>query len=437
LEDYQREQVYQLLCHAYDNVPYYRKIFHELGIRATDLSEPLEFLSTFPTLTREVVKRHQTDLLARSIPWYARHVLSSGGTTGEPLRFWAGNNVYGTEWAFIHDMWSRVGFTPGSIRIGVREFPAARKKRWEYDPLNKELAVSTAAINGPAVEDYFNQARRLRASFLHGYPSGIALLARYAEKSRKPVPELKAVLAGSEPTLPWQRELFERVFECPVLTWYGQSEKVILAGECEYSSHYHVYPQYGRMELLDERGTVITEPGIQGELVGTGFMNYAMPLIRYRTGDYAQYVNGRCACGRSYSLISDVEGRRKQHVFVAKDGRMIPATGTFHVWNWSMLENVREFQLEQNEAGKVLINVVPTGSLSELDKRNLLRAMRAWSGDALDFEVRDVSAVKRTARGKVEFLTQNLTVNERERHFERGFATPADVRAADNGPGAR
>src|SRR3954469_1826621 len=84
LEDYQREQVYQLLCHAYDNVPYYRKIFHELGIRATDLSEPLEFLSTFPTLTREVVKRHQTDLLARSIPWYARHVLSSGGTTGEP-----------------------------------------------------------------------------------------------------------------------------------------------------------------------------------------------------------------------------------------------------------------------------------------------------------------------------------------------------------------
>ena len=65
----------------------------------------------------------------------------------------------------------------------------------------------------------------------------------------------------------------------------------------------------------------------------------------------------------------------------------------------------------------MLIYVVPSGSLSELDKRNLLRAMRAWSGDALDFEIRNVSAVKRTARGKVEFLTQNLKVNERAATF--------------------
>jgi len=47
------------------------------------------------------------------------------------------------------------------------------------------------------------------------------------------------------------------------------------------------------------------------ELVGTGFNNVSMPLIRYRCGDLVRPAPAeeRCACGRSFPLIEEVVGR--------------------------------------------------------------------------------------------------------------------------------
>jgi phenylacetate-CoA ligase len=420
LADYQREQLHRVLSHAYENVPYYRKVFDDLGLKPKDISEP-EDLIKLPTLTRADIKQNYNALMARNVSSYSRHYLTTGGTTAEPLGFLMSNNAYFAEWAFIHNMWSRVGFDYQSVRLGVREFSYSGDKCWHHDPLYAELRVSTLAMTDTTLRKCMLEARHLGAYFIHGYPSGITVLARYIEQTQGSVPPFMAVFAGSEPMLPWQRELFERVFRCRVFTWYGQSEKVILAGECEESTHYHAYPQYGYMELVDKNGEVISKPGIIGELVGTGFLNYAMPFIRYRTGDYAQYVGEPCLCGRHCPLICKVQGRRKQDLFVGKEGQMIPGTA-FYVTDWNLLRNVHEFQLEQNESGKVIIKVVPTAAFSEVDREGIVNAMASWAGDALDFEVMTVKSVERTRRGKVVFLLQNLNIPDWAKSFTGDIA---------------
>ena len=407
LTEYQSEQLCLLLRHAYENVPYYRKIFEERGLKPGDIRRP-EDLIKLPTLTRADVKQNYDALVARNVPRYAMHYHPTGGTTGEPLGFLMSNSGYFTEWAFIHDMWSRVGFDYWCIRLALREFPFGDKP-WYYDPLYAELRISTLAMNDANLRECLLKAQRLRVDFIHGYPSAVTVLAHYVEQAQALIPQFRAVLAGSEPTFPWQRELFEQVFKSRIFTWYGHAEGVILAGECEKSPYYHSYPQYGYMELLDEHGALITQAGVVGELVGTGFMNYTMPFIRYRTGDYAQYVGESCSCGRNYPLICSIQGRRKQDLLVGKAGQMIPGTA-FYVTDWNLLKNVREFQLEQSEQGKVIIKVVPAAAFSEADRVDLISAMTSWAGDALDFEVRTVESVKRTPRGKVEFLLQDLNI---------------------------
>ncbi|MBK6901205.1 MAG: hypothetical protein IPH09_18735 [bacterium] len=57
------------------------------------------------------------------------------------------------------------------------------------------------------------------------------------------------------------------------------------------------------VEILD--GNDPCEPGRMGELVITELNDYAMPLIRYRTGDYAMIAVKPCSCGRCTRRIRE------------------------------------------------------------------------------------------------------------------------------------
>ena len=96
---------------------------------------------------------------------------------------------------------------------------------------------------------------------------------------------LKGILCGSERLTEPQRAVLESVFGCRAYSWYGHSERVVLAAEGRRSKHYYFVPQYGYAEF--------GPPNADGlrEVIGTSFHNFAMPLIRYRTGDYVRLVD--------------------------------------------------------------------------------------------------------------------------------------------------
>jgi phenylacetate-CoA ligase len=80
---------------------------------------------------------------------------------------------------------------------------------------------------------------------------------------------------------------------------YGMSERVADATECEQHCGYHVSMEYGIFELLDQQNRPVTEPGKSGVVVGTGFHNNVMPLIRYQMFECGTYADEKCACKRS------------------------------------------------------------------------------------------------------------------------------------------
>lgn len=49
--------------------------------------------------------------------------------------------------------------------------------------------------------------------------------------------------------------------------------------------------------------------GEKGEIMCTALHSYAMPLIRYRTGDLGAFSNELCLCGRGLLPMSYQEGR--------------------------------------------------------------------------------------------------------------------------------
>ena len=409
----QMDRLRDLLADAYANVPYYTRVFDELGMKPGDV-RTLEDLRRLPTLTKAKAKELGAELHSRRVPRWQVHFATTGGTTGEPFGFYLDDSSYETEWAFLLAQWRRVGYTLGHRKITLRGKvidAAERGIYWEENPIYNELYLSSYHLTGENFPRYLEAIRRFAPTYIHGYPSAVSLLAEEFQKHPGSLDGLdfEAVLAGSERIFPEQRRLMEEAFDCRVYSWYGQTEKVILAGECEEAEIYHAFPQYGVTEVLDPDGNPCPA-GTVGELVGTGFMCRYMPLIRYRTGDRGALADRFCdRCGRQYPIVEKLEGR-VQDLVVTSDGRLIPITGLVFGAHLDEYAEIRKLQLVQDEPGRVTVRVAPERKFGAAERENIIREYRRISGGGLEVDVEIVDDIPTTAAGKHRYLVQNVDV---------------------------
>ncbi len=413
LEAYQTQALSRLLDHAYENVPYYRRVFRERSLVPGDIRTPRD-LELLPFLTREGLQKNLPDLKARNYPESAFEYVTTGGSTGIPVGFYYEKGASrAREWAFMKTQWDRVGYRFTDRCVVLRGYTVGSPKDgvfWKKALFGRWLLMSSHHMTEETMPAYIDRIRQFRPRFIQGYPSTIAILARYMrEHGIGPFPTVKAVLCGSENLYPWQRDLLTGTFGCRVFSWYGNSEQTVLAGECEESTHYHIFPEYGIVELIGSDGRPAEEPGAMGEVVATSLINLVCPLIRYRTMDAAVLGGGQCSCGRAYPLFESVEGRLHEFI-VTGDRRLISMTAVN--MHSDVFDNVAQFQFYQMKEGEVLMRIVKRPGYTDRDTERILRELgKKFEGD-VDLTIRFVGKIPRTRRGKYRFLIQDLPLEE-------------------------
>ncbi|GAI95041.1 unnamed protein product, partial [marine sediment metagenome] len=181
----------------------------------------------------------------------------------------------------------------------------------------------------------------------------------------------------------------------------------VLAGECEESTDYHIFPEYGLVELIDNNGNPVSKEEGIGEIVASGFNNYVMPFIRYRTGDIAVYVKEKCSCGRNYPLLKKVEGRM-QEFFVDKTGSLITFIAQDYCL-WNVKDIINAYQYVQNEPGKVLLNIDAKRKFSNSDIESVKRTFMEFYS-SFYIEINFVKNIPRTRSGKFRYFIQKLPI---------------------------
>ena len=415
LAAYQAQALSRLLDHAYENVPYYRRVFEERGLVPGDIQTP-EDLALLPFLTREDLQKNLSDLKARNYPETAFEYVTTGGSTGIPVGFYYEKGASrAREWAFMKTQWDRVGYRFSDRCVVLRGYIVGSAKNeifWKKTLFGRWLLMSSHHMTEETLPAYIDRIRTFRPGFIQAYPSMAVILARYmVEHGVEPFPTVKAVLCGSENLYPWQRSLLAEAFGCRVFSWYGNSEQTVLAGECEESTHYHIFPEYGIVELIGRDGRPVERPGAMGEVVATNLTNFVCPLIRYRTMDLAVLGKSPCTCGRNYPLLERVEGRLQEFI-VTKDRRFISMTAVN--MHSDVFDNVVQFQFYQKKEGEVLMRIVKKPGYTDRDTERILRELdRKFQGD-VDVTIRSVGKIPRTRRGKYQFLIQDLPLDQQE-----------------------
>jgi phenylacetate-CoA ligase len=414
LKAYQLERLKELVRFAYEKVPYYQRSFKDRRLNPSDI-KTLDDLQLLPLITKEDVRSHIDEFIPLDIDRSKLKMWVTGGSSGIPLSIYL-DNFYSSmiEEAFSlrQRMWAGYKKYDRKVtltRVAIDTFLA--NKCWDYNNHENEIVLKSHDMSEKNMFEFVEVINKFRPLFMVGYPSALEIFARFITRNNLVLPPIKAIFSGSESLFPGQRSLIESACRCKIFSFYGMSERVADAIECEQHCGYHINMEYGIFELLDKNHKPINEPGVSGVVVGTGFHNNVMPLIRYQMFDVAAYAEEKCPCNRNSPLIKGFKGRFSEY-FVGRSGKLVPLqliwSGRDPVWS-----KIREMKFEQQCKGEIIAKIVRAPRY--LDKeviRELHDVVRkVLTEDEFNIKFEFVDCLPLTHRGKLNFLDQKIPLD--------------------------
>jgi phenylacetate-CoA ligase len=376
---------------AASRAPYYAERFHADPSKF----ESLEQLADYPQLTKQDLILQREQMLNPQFDAKQRLYITTGGSSGVPVGFYLHKGVSRPkEQAYLEAQWSRRGYRVGDrvavIRGGVTSSKSGGGISY-FDATRNWLILSSYHLTFERLPEYVAALNQFRPQHLHAYPSAALMLARGLEQTGLKLNfKLTSLLCGSEKLTAESQQYLEKFFGAKVFHWYCHSERVVLAAQGRTSNHLHFWPTYGFVEFA--------EPDAEGnrEIIGTSFHNHVMPLIRYRTGDYAKITDGEVSeiVGRDYEFLVSATGRRISLTAVNMHD---------HIF-----DGLLAVQFFQEHAGVVECRFQPGPQWQSSREESIRSGLLKKLGDDFTLTLRQVPEVEKTSAGKHKWLVTQL-----------------------------
>jgi phenylacetate-CoA ligase len=408
LDELQFEKLKALLIHAGKNIPFYAKRFIDAGFNPVKM-ESIEDLKIVPLLTKTEIRENLHEMTWPNCPG-GLHRYNTGGSSGQPLIFYFDRRRQAYDAAaraLTHRWW---GIDVGDKEVYLWGSPLEITKQDRIkdlrDRLTNQLLLSAFELSPAQLHSYVKRIERFKPGCLFGYPSSIDLFCRMVKQHGYDLSRLgiKVVFSTAEVLYEHQKEnISEALGGIPVVDGYGSREGGFISHEC---------PQ-GAMHIMDPN--VIVEylrdghpvgPGEDGEIVMTHLDNRAMPFIRYRTEDVAQFDDKPCMCGRHLSIMKKIQGRTTDFV-VTPDGRWQHALSVIYVVR--DIPGVVQFKIIQEAVDyvKVLLKVHENLYPSNGDDR-IVKGFKKRMGDEVRVSVEQVDEIPKDASGKYRYVVSKI-----------------------------
>jgi phenylacetate-CoA ligase len=397
LKEYQREKMIELIYHCFSSVPYYKKKFISKCLTPKDLKS-LDDISKFPYTTKEEVFYNREQMI--SDKYNHKELLKSmtSGSTGMPLTQYFTQNEMEQHYAIF---WNRMrqGVSRGDRYAsfqGKGIVPLSQKTPpfWRENFAANQRYYSMRHLSRENLKYYAEDLSNQPFVYYQGYVSIMTIIAEYMEENCIHLSHpLKAVFSTSENLSMLSRNLFERVWKTKVWDEYCQAECCALIRQCEFGNH-HPQMDYGIIEYepIEYQGDYIL-----AEIVCTGFIPFASPLIRYRIGDLVLlHEKGKCPCGAPGPLIKEIYGRSSDYI-LTPDGRKYPCGNV----GARILRNVRRSQIIQEDENRITIRLVPFPEFGEKDEKHIIKSFKENIGCEINVVVEKVNELERIKGGKV------------------------------------
>ncbi len=395
-------RIRRIVDYAARTVPYYQEFFRANGIDPRDIRSAAD-LDRLPVLDRALVRAQPRLFLSNSNASRGALSFLTSGSTGSPVEVWHDRNSMLANIAYgereRHPLIQAAGtFRPSELYVGYET--STFKKVTAFYTGNVLFPVRPRRIFMPLsepLEKILEVANRERPDILVGYGGWLDLFFSTLEARNLRLEPPKLIMYMGEALPHGAREKMENGFGIPVLSRYNAVESFKIGFYCHSRSGFHLHEDICHVRIVDENGQNVPA-GEPGRVVLSNLINRATVLLNYPIGDVAALSASQCPCGRTFRLLSELEGR-VEDILVPAGGRAIHPRAV-----WQVLKEDRgilQYQLTQLGPRNFDLRLVMASqpAFEETLKFTLPALQRLLSPDPV-IEVRRVDSIRTTAGEK-------------------------------------
>jgi phenylacetate-CoA ligase len=406
----QSQQLSSLVHYAQQRSPYYREAFTTAEIDWDDFKRTGS-LHQLPIFTKQHLRDHWNEMI---VPEYQQpganvHWKKTSGSTGTSVKvlvdeaaqqFKRGCTVRSDEWS---------GWCFGEPVACVWGNPEYLQRGWRgrlrNDVLDRATYLDTLKMDEAAMAEFREKLCRRPPSLLFGHAHSLYLFASYCDAHGGAGFAPRGIISTAMVLHDWEREVVQRVFDCPVTNRYGCEEVGLIACECAERRGLHINAEGIYLETLRPNGQAC-EPGEVGAIVVTDLVNRAMPIIRYQVGDMGALATEPCACGRGLPLLEKIEGRIADYVTTAS-GQLI--SGISLTENFAMqVPGLAQLQIVQEKVDQFLFRVVRGADWGPDSVTAVAQLVRERFDSQVQFTFDFVEKIPQEPSGKYRFCISKV-----------------------------
>jgi phenylacetate-CoA ligase len=413
LRELQINKLNLLLQHARKISPYYARLFAECDFDPANVRDT-EDLKKIPTLSKSDIRMNLDQMIWKECPG-GLHRYNTGGSSGDPLIFYFDRRrqAYDAAARALTHRWWGVDIGDKELYLWGSPLEITKQDRIKNlrDRFTNQLLLSAFHLSQEMVPRFVEKIQKFKPKCVFGYPSTLALFCQLASKQGYDLTNdgIKVVFSTAEVLYDHQKRTISNAFgKIPVVDGYGSREGGFISHECPEGSM-HVIDQNVIVEYL--RGDKPVGPAEDGEIVVTHLDNWAMPFIRYRTGDVAQFDTETCKCGRNLSAMKKIQGRTTDFI-VTPDGRWQHGLSLIYVIR--DIPGVAEFKIIQEAVDdvKVFLKIHET-LFPEKGKSQIIEGFKKRMGQMVNVNIEMVDEIEKDASGKYRYVVSKVA--------EKGF----------------
>lgn len=318
------------------------------------------------------------------------YIGATGGSSSIPLKFLLDYNSIYRENAFIYFYRKKLGYSFKDKLVTFRQVEYGNKL-WKFNPMYNELTFFPIKLSKNTIRDYVAKIIEFRPQYLNGYLSAIWFFAKLLDEYKIELPfKIKGIFLTSENIDDNQRQFIEKFFNAKSMTFYGHSERCVIAEEMT-QNRYNFDSYYGYTEkILNENNNY--------SIVGTGFLSKKMPFIRYKTDDI-------CIPEDQYFLI---EGKRSSNVGLFGINNEFIATTAFELED-PVFRNISTYQFIQEVKGKADLLIIVNKDFKMEELKLIKIEIDRQTKGIIEINIRIVENLILSPRGKYQRYISSIS----------------------------
>jgi len=240
---------------------------------------------------------------------------------------------------------------------------------------------------------------------LGGFASSLFVMAEVAKKNNLNI-KFDAVISWGDKLFDYYKSTIEEVFNTKVYENYGCNEGLMI-GQKKDLPYFYLYTPNVFLELLDDESSPVDDGSI-GRVIITKLDGYAMPLVRYDTGDLAiilpkdQYPSQR---DMAFPLLKQVVGRNTDIIKTSNGINLIVHTFT---GIFEFFPEILQFQIIHDKIDSIIIKYIPSRQFYLAVLKLIEEKITEKTGSCISIIWQEVSVIPRSKSGKPEILINQL-----------------------------